>query len=421
MSVLEFTMLTQALSRLEERPIVVSAEQCLNSRHKDADCHRCIDLCPKQAISQREYMEVDAERCVACGLCWRVCPTEVFTLKAVDDRNLLAQLCSLLSQGNRLEVACSRAVREGTIRSGSSGILELTCLGQLSSALLIGSIVAGAEAIWINDSLCPECALGSIYSTVKDTVATSRSLLGAFGREQSIFSYQDSAWLLPAKGASSAAVKVRAEQPLYSRRDLFHSLGSRVARGVTEMAFSVMEDFVSTPNAAKTLEQHLPARRLLLAQLLLKLGKPAKGSLNLDRLPMAQVKFSDHCSACGLCSKFCPTGALKSEASDDDIKFTFTTIYCIACGICRKVCPNDAIKLSCEISTARLIEQEPEVLMRCAAALCAVCGVPCASNGPQPLCFVCRKRVERQKTLSSSLLALRPRHEPLQFSPSCRR
>ncbi len=405
---LGFTMLNQVLSRLDDRPIVVSVERCLNRRHKDAGCHRCIDLCPKQAISQPECIEVDDERCVACGLCWRVCPTDVFALKAVDDRKLLAQLCSLLSKGRRIEVACSRAVRDEALRSNCPGVLELTCLGQISSALLIGGIVAGAEAIWLNDSLCHECELGVSHTIVKDTVATSRNLLRAFGRESSVFSYQDSPALLSTKGVSRAAMGVRAEELAYSRRDLFRFLGSQAAREVTEIAFNVMENIVSAPTTARILEPHLPAQRLLLAELILKLGKPVIDSLHLGRLPVAEVRFSDQCSACGLCAKFCPTGALKSETSDDDIKLTFTTIHCIACGICLKVCPSDAIKLSYEISTAKLAEQEPEVLVRSKLAPCTMCGAPCASNSPEPLCFVCRKREERQKALSKSSLGLRP-------------
>ena len=406
---LEFTTLIQALSRLDDRPVVVSAERCLNRRHKEAGCHHCIDLCPKHAISQPEGIEVDAKRCVACGLCWRVCPTEVFTLKAVDDKKLLAQVDSLLSQGSSFEIACSRAVSDKAVRSNCPVVLELSCLSQLSPLLLISSIVTGAEAVWLNDSLCPECQLGSVHSIVKDTVATSRSLLRAFGREQPVFSYQDSAGLLPAEGTSHAAMKVHAGQLFYSRRDLFRSLGSRAAREVTETAFNLTGEILSAPAGIRTHEQHLPpAQRLHLAQLLLKLGKPAIDSLNLSRLPMAEVKISDQCSTCGLCSKFCPTGALKTEAMDDDIKFTFTTIHCIACGICLKVCPSDAIKLSYEISTARLVQQEPEVLLHCKLAPCTMCGAPCASNGREPLCFVCRKRAERQKAPPRSSLGLRP-------------
>lgn len=407
MSMLEFTMLTQALSKLDGRPVVLSAERCLNQHHKDAGCHRCIDLCPKQAITQPECIEVDSEKCVACGLCWRVCPTEVFALKALDDAKLLTQVCLLLSQTNRFEVACSRAIRNEAIRSDCPGILELTCLGQLPPALLIASTVAGAEMIWLNDSLCHECELGANYIVVKETITTTQNLLSAFGRKPSVFSYQDSAGLLSAKGTSSATVKVRAEEPLLSRRDIFRSLGSRVAHELTEMTSNLVEDILSIAATAKKLEQRPPAHRLLLAQLFVKLGKPAKSSVNLIKLPMAEVKFSDQCSACGLCLRFCPTGALQSEASDEDIKFKFTTVYCIACDICRKVCPSGAINLSDEIDTTRLAEQEPEVLLRCKLASCTMCGAPCASNGLEPLCFVCRKKTEQQRALSGLSLGSR--------------
>ena len=407
MSMQEFSMLTQALSRLEDRPVVVSVERCLNRRHKEAGCQHCIDLCPKQAVSQPECIEVDFEKCVACGLCWRVCPTEVFTLKAIDDRKLFAQIGSLLSQGSSIEVACSLVVKDEAVRSNSQGILELTCLGQLSPSLLIGGIVAGEELIWVNDSLCPECQHSSVYSIVKNTVATSRNLLRAFGREPSIFSYQDSMGLLPVKRTSRNTMKVNAEQLSYSRRDLFRSLGRRATREMAEIASNMIENILPAPATPKLLEQYLLAQRLLLAKLLLKLGEPSKDILNLVGLPMAELKISEQCSACGLCCKFCPTGALQSEASDNDIKLTFATIYCVACGICQKVCPSNSIKFSYEINTTRLVEQEPEILMRCKATSCTICDAPCTSNDPESLCFVCQKRSEQRETLSGSSLGLR--------------
>lgn len=404
MSMLAFTtFIYQVLSKLEDQPVGVAVERCLNRHHKDAGCHRCIDLCPQQAISQLEYIQVDTEKCVNCGLCWCVCPTEVFTLKAVDERKLLAQVGSLLSQGNRLEFACSRAAGDEILRSNCAGVLELNCLGQLSPLLLVGSIVAGAETIWLNDSLCHECKLRANHAIVEETVGVTRSLIRAFGREQSVFNYKDSADLLSGEGVGRTAVRLRAEDSLLSRRDVFRSLGGRAALELTDMASNMIRDILSFPATGKSLEQHIPMRRRLLARLLAKLGKPATDLLDLSSLPMAEIVVNDRCSACGLCSRFCPTGALQSEASDDDIKFTFTTAYCIACGICQKVCPSDAIKLSYEIRTSRLIEQEPEVLVHRELSLCTICGAQCVSNGSEPLCFVCRKNKDRRKALSNSL------------------
>ncbi|HIQ39447.1 MAG TPA: 4Fe-4S dicluster domain-containing protein [Methanothermococcus okinawensis] len=45
----------------------------------------------------------------------------------------------------------------------------------------------------------------------------------------------------------------------------------------------------------------------------------------------------DNCIVCGLCSKVCPTGAIKL--------FKFRDIICKNCGACIDVCPNNAITL----------------------------------------------------------------------------
>ncbi len=405
---LEFSALTRALSKLDDSPVVVSEELCLNRRHKDADCRRCVEFCPVQAISYGARIGIDADRCVACGLCRRICPTEAFALKAVDDGKLLMKIYSLLAKGDRVELACSRSLRDGDIRSDSSGILELTCLGQLSPALLIGSVMDGTEELWLNDSLCPECELRENHTLIKETLAITRGLLGAFGRKQSIFSYQDSPSLLSAKRAGSTPMKLRAGDTLYSRRDLLRSFSRGVARELVETASTLTEDIFSTSATAKMLVQHLPAQRAMLAHLLPKLGKPSVDSLNLGSLPMAQVKIGNQCSACGLCSRFCPTGALTSEVGQGQGEFTFAQIYCIACGLCQKVCPSDAIELSSEISTSKLVQRKPEVLMRCEMRPCAVCGTPCASKCAEPLCFVCAKKAEQQGPFLAHLRGNKP-------------
>lgn len=52
-------------------------------------CVYCINACPKDAISVSEHVnekgyntiEVDEEKCVCCGSCYRVCPDYVFEIR----------------------------------------------------------------------------------------------------------------------------------------------------------------------------------------------------------------------------------------------------------------------------------------------------------------------------------------------------
>ena len=52
-------------------------------------CRLCVGECPKQAIipletvNQKGYpvIEVDAEKCIGCGNCYRVCPDYVYEIR----------------------------------------------------------------------------------------------------------------------------------------------------------------------------------------------------------------------------------------------------------------------------------------------------------------------------------------------------
>ncbi|HHT70212.1 MAG TPA: 4Fe-4S binding protein [Firmicutes bacterium] len=51
-------------------------------------CYYCINACPKKAISKSgvmnkqgyEYVQVDEDKCISCGICFTVCPDFVFEI-----------------------------------------------------------------------------------------------------------------------------------------------------------------------------------------------------------------------------------------------------------------------------------------------------------------------------------------------------
>jgi 2-oxoglutarate ferredoxin oxidoreductase subunit delta len=62
--------------------ILTYTEQCKN-------CLLCIPACPKDAITETEVLnkkgykiiEVDREKCIYCGICYRMCPDYVFEIR----------------------------------------------------------------------------------------------------------------------------------------------------------------------------------------------------------------------------------------------------------------------------------------------------------------------------------------------------
>ncbi len=50
------------------------------------------------------------------------------------------------------------------------------------------------------------------------------------------------------------------------------------------------------------------------------------------------------CSACALCARDCPTGAIVA-VGDDGLQLIFRSGLCDACGVCLEVCPEKCLRL----------------------------------------------------------------------------
>jgi formate hydrogenlyase subunit 6/NADH:ubiquinone oxidoreductase subunit I len=50
------------------------------------------------------------------------------------------------------------------------------------------------------------------------------------------------------------------------------------------------------------------------------------------------------CSACALCARDCPTGAIVASG-DDGVRLTFRSSLCDACGVCLEACPEKCLRL----------------------------------------------------------------------------
>ena len=49
-------------------------------------CEECSNRCPVKAITVDETAVVNRDKCLGCGLCASVCPTEALTLHLREDR-----------------------------------------------------------------------------------------------------------------------------------------------------------------------------------------------------------------------------------------------------------------------------------------------------------------------------------------------
>ena len=103
--------------------------------------------------------------------------------------------------------------------------------------------------------------------------------------------------------------------------------------------------------------------------------------------------MAESCTACGLCSHFCPTSALVQAVDKDRFQVRFAAAACIDCGLCAQACPSAALHFAATLPAAALVVATEQVLIAGNLARCKACGTPTAVQPGEPVqntCYVCR-------------------------------
>ncbi|MFW6047981.1 MAG: methyltransferase domain-containing protein [Candidatus Natronoplasma sp.] len=73
-------------------------------------CGKCVNWCPKDAITLEEYPIIDREKCIFCGECMRVCPEDVIGLDEVrSNQNIYEDFTRVYSTGRYPEFSKAMA------------------------------------------------------------------------------------------------------------------------------------------------------------------------------------------------------------------------------------------------------------------------------------------------------------------------
>lgn len=253
------------------------------------------------------------------------------------------------------------------------------CLAALSPADLLALSRIGEREVWLNDAACCDCPISLAQNRLHASSSEANEWLDGSGRTPSLHTYSQN----PETLQNEPAPRPISPPPPENTRRVF----LRKAIGVDVDAQSRLS------------EAFYERKRILV--MLARMGQP--GEMSANKLPIANIYVNpDLCSVCGLCAKFCPTGALEFTADKDALTLAFSVWACVDCGLCASTCPETAISYGDSLAGSLLLDQKPKRLVDGELVRCATCNAPIALSSSNSQCFVCRRRRTRPKYLGTS-------------------
>ena len=359
-----FSMMA-VVGRLDSAKLHVHAERCLATRHKNARCLNCADVCTTSAISRGEddRMAVDPDKCIGCGTCAGVCPSGCLEAENPSDEDLdlamdaaLTLSRELVSAGQAREIgvaaACGPALADHAEAATANGlpVVGVVCLGRMEESILAEAVAKGAQRIDLVHGECEMCAHAPGGLLCADICASMGSLLTAVGSDARIgrVHADEAAWpnTLPCESESAA--------PRASTASV--SFAEIPAVPEEEAAAAAAADAATFTHVQRdgTLPHHVPTRRLRLYNSLKRLAANAsiEPAESITTRLWGQVTINTElCRSCRMCTVFCPTGAIsRFQTKSGAFGVEHRSTLCVQCRLCETICPEQAITVSDTVS-----------------------------------------------------------------------
>lgn len=361
-------------------------ERCLRYRYHLNRCNLCLSSCPTGAIREGFYLELKEEKCTNCGICWQICPTEAWAFPRNPEKILRETLLSL--KASALELLCHRSASGGQVLSKAPiAVNTKRCLASLSLAFILEAASIASRGLWLNEELCPHCPMGSVHNLIREQARKANAILRAFGKIELVFLKSS---LSQRDGLTPARIH-QGDEPLLDRREAFSLLSGELMGLVRKLLGESLESLFGQFIPPEGLPKHLPEHRLRLVRILARLGPPGDGEFPTSELPFGLLTVEGQCTACGLCSHQCPTGALLLLQDAEYFALEFIPLACIGCKICEGLCPTKAIKVKPTFSFSSLLRALKLRLLEGKLKICQRCTRPFSPVGEEENCPACQK------------------------------
>ncbi len=344
-------------------------QNCTRFRYRYSACCACADACPHDAIvPSDEGIAISETDCRNCALCAAACPTEALTADNLPRLDILKR--ALDTRPERLSVACAP--------SEAHGDEIVPCLGALDAAMVATLAANGIEVVLVGTHHCNKClhgkTAGRMIASHLNAVGILREAVGAEG------------WApVSVIEAETAGAADTGHDP--SRRHLFRRFLGRPAEAVTTAARAVEPQPVPL-KAVRFATSFSTISRELLQRLFYRVPASASDLPRHDALFAAKVEIAPGCTACEVCARACPTGALQIEESGAGWALTFKFARCVACGLCLEACQPRVLRYANAMNNLAAA-REAVTLHALGKQRCGRCDRFFISPQPEELCPVC--------------------------------
>lgn len=355
----------------------INASRCVAVRHRKATCRACIDACPTNAIAiENNQIKHDPYACLNCGACASVCPTEAFAPQDELFEPLFNALSAVETAPESIVFSCEKNPCRANNSKASTLFFTLPCLAYLDERILFQCAQAGCSSLAFAQTPCLGCEKQASQKTFLCFLERAFNLLEVTNTPCALARYEE-----------------HAEESLpeqVSRRSFFTSLASEIKQAASHAATTSIDSAFNKKDTPETLIQQLTSAPGVLKTFRIKRNEAFLDCLyqalsershtietheapDLPRFGTANLNATT-CQHCGMCAKFCPTGALSyvgepqtpsifgSKTSNKHGYHEFRCSDCINCNLCADICLNDALSISSVLSFEELFELEPKKL-----------------------------------------------------------
>jgi ferredoxin/coenzyme F420-reducing hydrogenase delta subunit len=269
---------------------------------------------------------------------------------------------------------CHRAESKG------KNSLHLTCLGRITTNILLGAALTGFDEVVLIKGICSQCRFQQGEKSITNSITASRIVLESAGLSQFTISIEE---------------KEKKKEAMLSRRDVFLNISNKVKTKTASLLHhgeKTIRNKLTVIPENKQDKRLSPARKMLLSlldQTRLKNGNSAHYTPD---FPWGKIIIEEHsCSVCGICLAVCPTGAIYKKIKHEQHYFCFNSSLCNNCSLCKAACPENAIDFEDNFSLVAILKEQPGVVAKITMTSCIICGEVITTKKPA-VCPTCQKR-----------------------------